>query len=237
MQLRLAGLVITAALFALSAGSAQAASLSVTSPCLRATLPAGDMTITGTGFAPSSQILLYSGTTTPTPQTSIFDSSATDASGTFSVKFTIPAPPESGKSINEAQFTIAASDSAFTIASVTFDTTRLFADYKLGPAARDPQKQKVRFSAFGFGAGLAAGAPAPPIYIHYITPRGKLKQTVLLGSGTGPCGSITKTALKRLFPFALTRGTWALQFDTRKGFTRGKITSRFLWHRLTVTLS
>ena len=52
-----------------------------------------------------------------------------------------------------------------------------------------------------------------------------------MGCGTGVCGSIAKTPLRRLFPFRAQSSKWALQFDTRKVYKRatGSATKRKVW--------
>ena len=216
---------------ALSAAPAQAATLTVDKPCYRAADPAGDLVLVGSGFTPGGLVLLGSGDTT-------IGSAVADAKGNFRQKYQIPAPPETGKRAHEAQFSFFATDNMdqTLTSTVTFSTANVFGDYSPDESLH-PESVRVRFSAFGFGVGLAATAPRPPIYLHYVNPRGKLKRTVLLGIGAGVCGSIRRTPLRRLFPFRPTRGKWTLQFDTHKLYTRGT-GNRFLYDRsLTLTIS
>lgn len=221
---------MAAVIAALSAAPAQAATLAVEKPCYRATDPPSDLTLVGTGFTPSALVLLSSGNST-------IGSAVAGADGSFRQKYQIPSPPQTGKHAHEEQFTFTATDNVDTTiaASVTFTTTDVFGDYN--PGDGDPAKLKVRFSAFGFGAGLPSGVQPPIVYVHYVTPKGKLKRTISIGRGTGACGTIRKTKLRKLFPFRLVGGTWSLQFDTRKVYHRATSASPFLWDRLKLTIS
>src|SRR5207249_4882881 len=40
---------------------------------------------------------------------------------------------------------------------------------------------------------------------------------------SGVCGSITRTRMRRLFPFRPTAGRWRLQFDTRRTYRRSAV--------------
>ena len=221
---------MAAVLAALSAAPAQAATLTVEKPCYRATDPAGDLVLAGSGFTPSGLVLLGSGDTT-------IGSAVADAKGNFRQKYQIPTPPETGRNARDSQFTFSATDNTDTsiAASVTFRTAQVFGDYNPGESLH-PNTVRVRFSAFGFAAGFAAGTPAPTVYVHYVSPNGRHKLTVSLGRGSGVCGSIAKTKLRRLFPFKARRGTWTLQFDTRKVYKKASGSSTN-WDRLTLTLS
>ena len=230
MHARWAGIAAAAVVIGFAAGPAQAATLAVESPCQRAATPARDMTFVGTGFTPGEVVLLSAGSTT-------VGNAVAGADGSFRQRFQTPAPSQTGSHAHEAQFTFTATDNTdpTITAGVTFRTADVFGDYN--PGDGDPTTLKVRFTAFGFAAGLPAGAQAPIVYVHYVTPKGKLKRTISLGRGSGPCGSIPRTKLRKLFPFSLVPGTWALQFDTRKTYTRGKGSSPFLWDRVTLKLS
>ena len=231
MHARWAGIALAAVVAALSAAPAQAATLTVDTPCYRAAEPAGDLVLAGGGFTPGGLVLIGSGDTT-------IDSAVADAKGNFRLKYPIPAPPQTGKHAHEAQFTFTATDSgdATLTAAVTFSTANVFGDYNPGTSLH-PETTRVRFSAFGFAVGLPATAARPKVYVHYVSPKGKVAKTALVGTATGVCGSIKATALRRLFPFAPARGRWTLQFDTRKVYKRG-VGSRFLYDRsLTLTIS
>ena len=231
LRARIAVASLVAALAAVPA-QAQAATLTGEKPCYAATDPPGDLMLIGTGYAPSSLVLLSSGG-------SIIGTAVTKADGTFRQKYQIPGPPQTGKDAHEAQFSFTATgnDDPSLTASVTFSTANVFGDFSPGTSLH-PETVRVRFSAFGFGAGLAAGAQMPTVYLHYVNPRGTVKKTITLGRGQGVCGSIRKTQLRRLFPFKPTRGKWTLQFDTRKVYKRGTSATPYPYDRsLTLTLS
>ena len=147
-----------------------------------------------------------------------------DGAGTMQGAFN---PPALTKGQNERTFTVGVASDALA-ASTTFTVTRFKASFS--PSQGDPAKLKVRFAVSGFGLA----APDPDVYVHYVAPGGKLKQTVRLGKSRGQCGSIRRTALRRLFPFANPKhGKWQLQFDTRKTYKRG---SDFLFYTVGVSV-
>jgi hypothetical protein len=153
---------------------------------------------------------------------------AIDAGGAMRGAF---APPMLGDDELERTFSVGVADTAAVAASSTFTVTRLKANFT--PSSGDPKKLKVRFSVAGFALATAD----PDVYVHYIDPRGKLKQTVRLGKATGQCGRIVKTAKRRLFPFASPRlGKWQLQFDTNRSFAKGVTGSTFLFYSVGVCL-
>ena len=58
-----------------------------------------------------------------------------------------------------------------------------------------------------------------------------------LGGARGQCGSIVRTARRKLFPFGVPRrGKWQLQFDTAKTFTQGKKGSPFLFYTIGINV-
>ena len=116
-------------------------------------------------------------------------------------------------------------------ATSQFTVTRLLANFS--PSQGDPTRLMVRFSVAGFGLV----DKHPDVYVHYITPGGRLKQTVRLGQATGQCGRIVRTAKRRLFPFARPGlGKWNLQFDTTRSFALGNRNSKFLFYSVGVCL-
>jgi len=112
--------------------------------------------------------------------------------------------------------------------TTTFTVSKLRATFR--PASGNPRTLRVRFSLYGFGL---SGRQAPPIYVHYVRPSGRLRTTFKLGTGQGSCGSLT-TSRRRLFGFRATRGRWTLQFDTSAKYVRARPTSPFLFYRLPV---
>jgi hypothetical protein len=166
-----------------------------------------NVTVSGNGFAPGTPYDVMLDGTALTGGTNKID-----AGGAFRGAFE---PPAMAEDELERQFTVAATADGLSVSS-QFTVTQLKADFS--PATGDPQKLKVRFSV----AGFALNTPNPDVYVHYVDPKGKLKQTVRLGRTTGQCGRIARTAKRRLFPFAEPRlGKWQLQFDTSKAFHKG----------------
>jgi hypothetical protein len=149
-------------------------------------------------------------------------SHAIDANGAMQGAF---APPVLGNDELERTFSVGVAANGVSATS-KFTVTRVKATFS--PATgKDVRTMRVRFSV----AGMGLDRPHPTIYLHYIAPDGKLKQTLRLGQATGQCGRIEKTKLRRLFPFiAPAYGWWNLQFDTRKSFTKGKAGVDFMYY-------
>jgi hypothetical protein len=181
-----------------------------------------NVTVSGNGFAAGQ------------PYTVLLDGQALrgatntiDANGTMQGAF---APPMLTGDELQRTFKVAVSSDTLT-AETQFTVTRLKANFS--PSEGDPTKLKVRFSVAGFGLA----APNPDVYVHYVTPGGRLKKTVRLGKATGQCGRIERTAKRRLFPFAHpSLGKWQLQFDTSKSFTKGANGAQFLFYSVGVCL-
>jgi hypothetical protein len=181
-----------------------------------------NVTVSGSGFTSGKP---YSVLLDSTPLSSQVNT--IDANGAMQGAF---APPM--LAADELQRTFNVGVTSDTLSATTqFTVTRLKANFT--PSEGDPTKLKVRFSVAGFGLA----APHPDVYVHYITPKGKLQQTVRLGTATGQCGRIQRTAKRRLFPFRRPAlGKWQLQFDTSKSFTKGATGSTFLFYSVGVCL-
>lgn len=152
--------------------------------------------------------------------------------GTGAVAGNLPAPSLTttvGQKVYQHTFTLGAMEGA-NAPTAQFTVSKLFATFT--PASGNPKTLKVRFKLYGFGL---AGATAPAIYLHYVRPDGTLQKTYRLGTGRGPCGSLS-TSRRRLFPFAARRGSWKLQFDTSRRYVRGTSSSSFLFYTLGVTV-
>lgn len=181
-----------------------------------------NVTVSGNGFAPGAAYNVLLDGTALTGGTNVIDSG-----GAFQGAFE---PPTLADDELQRQFMVTATSDATSV-STQFTVTRLKADFS--PATGDPQKLKVRFSVAGFGLNSAN----PDVYVHYVDPKGKLKETVRLGKASGQCGRIVKTAKRRLFPFSSPRlGKWQLQFDTTKAFHKGVKGSQFLFYSVGVCL-
>jgi hypothetical protein len=217
--------IALAALALLAAAPARAAQIKVDRACY----PGDGLTpvkLTGDGYAPGAEYLvLVNG--------GVVGSGTTDSAGAFKYELTSPPPPDTGTAAYDAGFRVEVTQGQ-TKAATDFRTAQVFGDFN--PGDGDPAKLKVRFSAFGFGIDRAPGTAAPEIFVHYVSPKGKVVRTVSLGKGRGSCGSIRRTAKRKLFPFRPSNGRWALQFDTRKRYVKGTTRSRFAWDRLTLTI-
>jgi hypothetical protein len=94
-------------------------------------------------------------------------------------------------------------------AQTTFQVTGFTA--RFSPSTGDPRTLLVRYSVYGF----APGSPdTQPLYLHYRSPSGNGGQTINIGHTNAPCGTVTHSRLRHLFPFSPRAGTWLLQFDT-----------------------
>jgi hypothetical protein len=181
--------------------------------------------LTGSGFPPETPYSVsLDGTALPTGD--VKTSNYGEMSGRFS-------PPGLGADELERTFQVEVG-SGDQKAATSFAVTRFSADY--APRNGLVRRLKVRFSLFGFG--LAKGEPNPDVYVHWVTPRGKLRATGLLGRAQGACGSLRSTNKRRLFPFqSVQKGDWTLQLDTRRKYRRGRASSSFLFYTIGVRVT
>ena len=220
----LLGSVIAALLVVPAAASAATASVD------RTCYPgdgSSEIIVTGTGYTANEAVNLMVGG-------GIVGVATADAAGNVRTTFPVPAPPLTGKSKNDQGYEMSLVQGGLT-ATTAFRTARVVGDFS--PSNGRPTTLRVRFSAFGFGVATAAGQPMPTVYVHYVDPRRKVRKTISLGAGTAPCGTIAKTALRRLFPFNPRSGKWTLQFDTNPVYHRGTGVSRFLFSTIGLTVS
>ncbi|MCU0314383.1 MAG: hypothetical protein MUC84_10030 [Solirubrobacteraceae bacterium] len=189
--------------------------------------PATDQVIvSGTGFTPGGNVnVLLDG--------KIIDVKPAAADGTISGRYPVPKPPQGGPTAHDRAYQLLLQQDG-VLAQTSFRAVDVFGDVTLGSG--DPRRMRVRFSAFGFAARQPAGAAMPALYVHYVDPRGKLRRTVPLGRAQGPCGTIRRTALKRLFPFAPRNGDWTFQFDAQKKYKRGTASSSFPFYALELSI-
>lgn len=190
--------------------------LALPSSALAATLDAprscypvgGEATLTGSGYAPESQIRF---TVNGDP---LRETVSSDAAGDVRVTYTPP------RVRAERRLVIRATDAEGTYARTTIYVTR-----KLRVTADPDSSSNVRtwravFRLYGFGRGKA--------YIHYINPKGRLKKTVRLGRLIGPCGRL-KSSKRRVMPFDDPQfGFWKLQFDTRRRYSKNTVRKRVI---------
>ena len=56
-----------------------------------------------------------------------------------------------------------------------------------------------------------------PVWLHWVSPTGRVRQTAALGTTGGDCGTLT-TAPRRVFPFDAEAGRWVLVLDTSRRY-------------------
>jgi hypothetical protein len=214
---RAAILIIALAAALGAAPGALAATLATDTRCYQETQ---DVVVSGTGYVPM-------GTVSIARDGAAFGTATADAGGNFQAKF--PAA-ELGRSQRSSVTYLTATDGALNAGSTRYRTTKIYADFK--PDEGDPKTLTVRFSVNGFGL-LRRHAS---VYLHYISPGGKLRRDVRLGTALGTCGVVSKTRERHLFPFPAERGRWILQFDTNKTYTRATSKSPYIWVRKPVEI-
>ncbi len=216
MRSGIALLLTLAAPLALAPG-ARAAALATDTRCYQETQ---DVVLSGTAFAPLAPVAI-------SQDASPFGTADTDATGAFQRKF---AAPELPRDVREKVFTLTGTDSALNSVSTRYRTTKIFADFS--PDSGDPKTLQVRFSVNGFGLLRRRAS----VYLHYVSPSGKVRRDVRLGTAAGTCGKIRRTRLRHLFPFPAERGRWVLQFDTNKRYSRATSKSKYIWVRKPVEI-
>jgi len=163
-------------------------------PCYVAESP---VVVRGGGFDPGQPLRI-------TREGEVAATTVTEPDGTFAAAVDAGPLPE-GVAERVLELTVAGS---MTSVAKRVRVTRFAASY--APRAAHP-RARVRFSAFGFGPGRA-------VYVHYLRPDGSAAKTVRLGPTRGECGTIRRTAPRRLFPFRPRPGEWRLQFDTARAY-------------------
>jgi hypothetical protein len=161
-------------------------------PCYVAQSP---IALHGGGFAPDAPLRI-------TREGEVVGTVTAQPDGTFTASIDSGALP-TGLAERATELTV--SDAESTVVQHVRVTT-FSASYS--PKVASPTAY-VRFSAFGFGQGRA-------VYLHYLRPDGSSAKTVRLGATRGVCGTIKRTAKRRLFPFKPRAGHWRLQFDTSR---------------------
>jgi hypothetical protein len=195
--------------------AASAAVITVDRPCYADPGQRRDtVQLSGSGFTPGAQ---YQVTLDGQPLTG--GTGTTDPAGNLTGSFTAP---ELAAGSRRHRYTLGVQEGG-NAPTTRFSVARLVADFT--PSSGDPQTLRVRFAVFGFGL---SGDRRPAVYVHYVRPdTGRVQRTVRLGTAKSACGSILRTARRRLFPFPARRGTWRLQFDTSERYRRGTSRSAF----------
>jgi len=150
-----------------------------------------------------------------------------NADATGAVRGRIPVP-ELPSDVAEKEHDVTLNDGT-TSASARFSTTRVQGDFS--PTSGNPATLKVSFSAFGMNL-----LKPSTVYVHYVRPNGKLKQTISLGKAKGACGHIPSTKKRKIFGFKAEHGTWILQFDTSKKYKKGSSRTPYPWDKVGVTI-
>jgi hypothetical protein len=214
---RLLSIVLVAvAAAAAGAPAAGAATLTTDTRCYQETQ---EVVVNGAGFAPLSAVTI-------TRDGEPLGTTQADANGAFRNKFDTPELPDE---VRERVYALSATDMVNT-AATRYRATRIFANFK--PGSGNPATLQVRFTVYGFGLVQRRA----PVFVHYVNPKGKARRTVRLGTAIGVCGRIERTRERHLFPFEAERGTWILQFDTRRKYERATSQRRTPWVRKPVEI-
>jgi hypothetical protein len=201
MKPRRLALALTCAVVLQAAQSASAATLQTDAPCYQET---EEVVLKGSGYAPMGTVMVAR-------DGAPLGSAQADAAGAFQSKFATPELPAGHR---EDVHTLTATD-ALNAGTTRYRSTKVFADFS--PGSGDPTHLRVRFNIYGFGLAR----PHAKVYLHYVRQStGEVRRTIGLGSVTGTCGAIRRTKLRKLFPFTPEHGTWILQFDTVRRYTR-----------------
>lgn len=200
MRARIRPVLLAAALLAAAPAAADAATIELNRSCY---LTEGVVGLSGSGFAVNAPVTI-------TQNGQQIGTAQTNALGSFQVSYSAPAVSETER---QAAIEVSATDGTNTAAASSKVST-FNADFS--PSSGNPRTLKVNFQADGFNL---LGGPASTVYLHYIAPGGKRKLTKRLGKAQGACGQLS-TSKRKLFPFAAKRGTWRLQWDTRKTYKK-----------------
>ncbi len=181
-------------------GTAAAATISTDRGCY---LVGQSVRLTGQGFAPyMGYVVTIDGV--------YLGQRSTDGSGAFAVPV-YPGGLPAGAAQHVEQ--LAVSDGT-TTASFVFTLTRR-AGARVLASGGTARKLTAAFQIWGFSL---SGAPLP-VYVHYVSPAGRVRATVALGNTSGQCGYLA-TRRRRLFPFSASKGRWTLQIDTSRAYAR-----------------
>lgn len=201
-------LATAVALVAIVPATADAAAIQLNRSCY---LTGGVVGVSGSGFAPNAPVSI-------TQNGEQIGTAQADALGSFQGSY---AAPEVSESQRQTDIEVSATDGVNT-AGTDGEVSAFNADFS--PSSGNPRTLKVRFKLDGFNL---LGGKASTIYLHYIQPGGKRKMTKRLGKARGACGQLS-TSKRKLFPFSARRGTWRLQWDTRKKYKKCTKDSTFL---------
>jgi hypothetical protein len=192
------------AVVALGAAASPAAAAAPTLATARGCYLVGQpVAVSGSGFAANR-------TFTVTIDDVYLGRSTTDSRGAFSTSLR-----PGGLGANQPQLVehLAASDGSATARTI-FTVTRT-------PGARflasggNVRTLRARFQVWGF----SRTGRRLPLSMHYVSGSGHVHRTVSLGQTGGQCGYLL-TRSRRVFPFAPSAGSWTLQVDTHRSYSR-----------------
>jgi hypothetical protein len=207
--------VALAATLGASASAHAAATLFVNRPCYVITKTIPSMTITGSGYAPNSHVLITS--------TANVDASTTaNAAGAIKVKLHAPAPHFSVPSVKV--FTFTAKDENVSPAIVASSPVRVAPLGALhGSTPKAPGlnalTETTNWSFSGF-------TPGQTVYAHY-TIQGQEVASQAFGTAHGACGTLHARA--PLYPATPHHASYPVQFDGARSYsprTAPKISGR-----------
>jgi hypothetical protein len=182
--------------------AAGAAAVEPDRPCY---LQGSRVGVSAAGFAPNAPV-------TVRRDGQVIGTATTDAIGSVQARFDAPKLADGQRETTSVvELTDGTSRASTRLPVTRFDAT-------FSPASGDPASLTVRFAVAGFGLLDAQ----PDVYVHYVSPSGRLRQTVKLGRAAGVCGHLTSPQRTKLFPFRAGAGTWILQFDTRATYRKGR---------------
>jgi hypothetical protein len=159
--------------------------------------------IQGQGFAPNREFdVALDGVD--------FGQSNTSSAGGFSTSL-IPGGLTFG--VSQHVYHLDATDGT-TGAGAAFTVTRRAGGRFLATRG-NPHTLRAPFEIWGF----ALNGDSHTVYAHYVGPSGGLRTTVTLGQTGGQCGYL-RTRRRSLFPFSAGSGSWTLQLDTSRSYSR-----------------
>ena len=194
-----------------AARAAAPASIRVNHACYQTAQRAA---LSGTGFDPSSRW-------TATLDGAAFGRGTTTAAGGIVATFGVPSHLLAG-STGEDSYSLVVREGKH-VASATFLVTKLSASFS-PTSATDLSTLRVRFRLLGWGRGGS-------VYLHYLNPKGVLRENRYLGPAEGACGHLS-TLPEKLFPFTPKVGVWMLQFDKVRGYKTGSVPRAVLQFRV-----
>jgi hypothetical protein len=194
-----------AAALSMSASAHAAATLFVNKPCYVITKTIPPMTITGSGYAPGSHVLISS--------TANVDGSTTaTATGTIKVTLKAPAPHFSVPSVKT--FTFTAKDEGTSPAIAATSPVRVAPLGALhGSTPKAPGLKALGETTNWMFSGFT---PGQTIYAHY-TIGGQQVATQAFGTAHGACGTLHVRA--PLYPAIPHHASYPVQFDGSKRYS------------------